>query len=53
MTRPMPRKTEARNVAVAVAENAYKTNVATNYPKPDNLLEYVKNIMYDPFRVEE
>lgn len=41
------------NVAVAVAENAYKTNVATNYPKPDDLLDYVKSIMYDPFRVKE
>lgn len=41
------------SVAVAVANNAYETNVATKYPKPDDLLGHVKSIMYDPFRVKE
>ena len=35
-------------VAVAVAENAYETNVATK-PRPENLLKHVQGIMYDPF----
>jgi malate dehydrogenase (oxaloacetate-decarboxylating)(NADP+) len=36
------------HVAVAVAKNAYETNVATK-PRPENLLEHIQDIMYDPF----
>jgi len=37
------------NIAATVAENAYKTGVATNFPKPSNLVQYCKSMMYSPF----
>jgi len=36
-------------IAARIAANAYKTNVATNFPQPEDLLAYFESIMYDPF----
>jgi len=38
---------EAADIAAAVAEVAYNRNLAKR-PRPDDILEYVKSIMYDP-----
>ena len=44
------------HIAVAIAKNAYKTGVATNEEflpttsiNEDEMMEYVKSLMYDPF----
>jgi malate dehydrogenase (oxaloacetate-decarboxylating)(NADP+) len=46
-----PRLTEIRKVslaiAVAIAERAYEKGLA-QYPKPDNLEEYISKMVYDP-----
>ena len=36
------------HIAVAIANNAYETGVAT-LEKPDDMMEHVKSLMYDPF----
>ena len=38
------------HIAVAVANNAYKTGLATNHKAPD-MLVHVKSLMYDPFNI--
>ena len=35
-------------IAVAIAEHAFETGVATE-PKPDDMMKHVKSLMYDPF----
>jgi malate dehydrogenase (oxaloacetate-decarboxylating)(NADP+) len=51
-----PPLSEIRNVssaiALAVADNAYTTGVATR-PRPDDLLAYIESIMYNPFDLTE
>lgn len=49
------REVSAR-IAADVAKNAYETGVATNLPRPDDLLSYCKSLMYDPLtsaKIEE
>ena len=36
------------NIAVAIAENAYETGVATK-SRPEDLMGYIQSLMYDPF----
>lgn len=45
---PLPNLPEiSLEIAVAVAEEAYKENLALK-PRPENLKEYIKSIMYSP-----
>lgn len=37
------------HIAATLAENAYASGVATNYPKPNDLLSTCTRAMYDPF----
>jgi malate dehydrogenase (oxaloacetate-decarboxylating)(NADP+) len=37
------------HIASTVAANSYETGVATNFPRPNDMLEYCQSLMYDPF----
>eukprot|EP00978_Attheya_sp_CCMP212_P030687 scaffold113831_cov55-Attheya_sp.AAC.5 len=37
------------HIASTVAANSHETGVATNFPRPKDMLSYCQSLMYDPF----